>query len=273
MFSSDDNLKDNLQMSVEFRRNEKISFEIHKHQYIEIELVLNGNCKNIINGVEYNFKRGDVCLMLPSDTHAVFGEEPVDYVNISFGENMLKGSTFNAIALKDSNIVTSLTEEEITTAENIVKAMISEFNSKYPSQMLLKMLLECFMMSAFGKNEKITGETRNAVALKRVLGFLNMHFAENPSLKTAAEVAHYNVSHFSNYFHNQMQITYSDYLNNLKINRAKDLLVSTDLKIYEIGVKSGFPTQVNFQRVFKKKTGMTPLKFREKSKEKSTAAK
>ncbi len=272
MFKSNTNLKEDLRMSVSFRNDKKVFCDLHKHQYIETELILSGTCKNTINGVEYNFKRGDVYLMLPSDMHIVYSEEPVKYVNLSFGEDMLKASMLNQIALKGSNIIAALNEEEIETAENILKAISCEFNSKKPSKTLLKMLIECFMVLSFGKNEKTSAETRSTVALKRVLGFLNMHFTENPSLKAAAEVAHYNVSHFSNYFHNQMQVTYSEYLNNLKVNRAKDLLMSTDLKIYEIALKSGFSTQVNFQRVFKKKTGLTPLQFRAENKQKNTAA-
>ena len=52
------------------------------------------------------------------------------------------------------------------------------------------------------------------------------------------------------------------YLNNYRIDRAKDLLVNSQILIKDIGFKTGFNTIQNFNRVFKKATSMTPNEYR-----------
>ena len=114
--------------------------------------------------------------------------------------------------------------------------------------------------------------TRNAggdsdAGIQKVLLFLRMHFRENPCLGEAAKIAHYNSSHFSTTFHKQIGMPYNAYLNLLKISYAKELLLSTGLKIAEICFECGFSSQSNFLRIFKEQTGLTPSQFRRKSTE------
>lgn len=59
-----------------------------------------------------------------------------------------------------------------------------------------------------------------------------------------------------------MKQTYSQYLNHLKISYAKNLLITTDLKIDRIGSECGFCSESNFLRVFKQVTGTSPLAYR-----------
>lgn len=74
-------------------------------------------------------------------------------------------------------------------------------------------------------------------------------------------------SYFSSLFHKIEHKTFKIYLMELRIHHAKRLLTSTDKKIYEISCEVGCCDAGYFNRIFKRMTGMTPLQFRNGSKE------
>lgn len=60
-------------------------------------------------------------------------------------------------------------------------------------------------------------------------------------------------------------MNYLEYVNNLRIDLAKELLIKTDLPLKEISLKVGYTNTVTLNRVFKKIVGITPGKFREEN--------
>ena len=63
-------------------------------------------------------------------------------------------------------------------------------------------------------------------------------------------------------FKNEMDIKPSDYLANLRMEKAKELLKNTDMRIREISFQVGYEDDRVFKRRFKKYTGMTPGEYR-----------
>ena len=67
---------------------------------------------------------------------------------------------------------------------------------------------------------------------------------------------------FSTVFKDHLGISYSDYLTNLRIAKAKELLQTSSYRVYEISHLVGYPNHYYFNRLFKKVVGMTPLDYR-----------
>jgi YesN/AraC family two-component response regulator len=59
-----------------------------------------------------------------------------------------------------------------------------------------------------------------------------------------------------------MGVTFTDYLNNVRIKVSKDLLISTNLSLLDISLYSGFEDQSYFTKVFKKIESCTPKEYR-----------
>ena len=72
-------------------------------------------------------------------------------------------------------------------------------------------------------------------------------------------------SHFIRTFKTQVGYSPLAYQTRLRIERAKDLLQATDLRVSEIAQRIGYQKPMYFSSTFKKHTGMTPLEYREKS--------
>lgn len=98
--------------------------------------------------------------------------------------------------------------------------------------------------------------------LGKVKRYIARHYAEDVTLKTAANVACLEEKYFSNFFHRKTGVRYVDFLSYVRIEQAKKLLRQHDTSISEIATIVGYHNRRTFERAFKKWTGLTPRRFR-----------
>ncbi|QIB70000.1 AraC family transcriptional regulator [Aminipila butyrica] len=96
----------------------------------------------------------------------------------------------------------------------------------------------------------------------KALQFINRHYRDKITLRDMEETLHVNPSYFSTLFRHEMGVTFTDYLNALKIQWACQLLSTTNLSIIDVSLSSGFDDQSYFTKVFKKAKGVTPKQYR-----------
>ncbi|WP_462409409.1 response regulator transcription factor [Neobacillus sp. Marseille-QA0830] len=100
----------------------------------------------------------------------------------------------------------------------------------------------------------------------RVIHKLNKYIRENLSmdlsLDTLANLVYMNPSYLSTLYKQYTGKNISDYITDLRVGKAKELLLHSSLKIHEIGEKVGFSTAGYFTRFFKKHVGVTPQEYR-----------
>lgn len=82
------------------------------------------------------------------------------------------------------------------------------------------------------------------------------------TLKELAEQFHYNYSYLSSLFAQVVHMNFTEYLTELRIKRAKDLLDQASLTISEVAEAVGFSDISYFSKVFKKRTGQTPSQYK-----------
>jgi two-component system response regulator YesN len=96
--------------------------------------------------------------------------------------------------------------------------------------------------------------------------FINENYSDkNLSLSSISEHVGFSTVYFSQLFHAETGVRLSEYINNVRIDRAKDLLKNTTQKIYEIAYATGYNNPKYFNFVFKKKTGVSPNDYRHSS--------
>ena len=92
--------------------------------------------------------------------------------------------------------------------------------------------------------------------------YMSAHFREDIKIEDVARNSNLSVSHFHKLFLEQQGTTPSQYLTNIRISKAKELLLTTNKPMPEIAEQSGFTSQAYFCYAFKKETGETPSAFR-----------
>lgn len=103
------------------------------------------------------------------------------------------------------------------------------------------------------------GRNRN---IDQLLKYIDEHYSEPLSLTMLAEHFHFNPSYLSSYFSLNYQIGFSEYLTQVRINKAKELLANKKLAISEIGGMVGYADHSYFCKVFKKNTNKSPSRYR-----------
>ena len=246
-------------------RTVNTSSSLHWHNYIEIEMVIGGSGYNLLNGQRFPLSRGSLYLLRLIDFHEVHPEPELTLLHMCIDESLLSVDLLSQLAT-DKPLIYTIDEDETQIMERLFRLIIDENKNEIPDRRYLKHLLICILLRIL----KLVPDNSEGYhpfkekPIQAAILYLHMHFRENPTLSDLAKIAHYNSSHFSTTFHKEIGMTYSEYLNMLKINYAKELLGSTNLKITEICYECGFTSHSNFLRLFKMDTGLSPLIYRQK---------
>jgi two-component system response regulator YesN len=98
----------------------------------------------------------------------------------------------------------------------------------------------------------------------RILAWLNDHMQEDICLARITNEFHLNSSYISQLFKQELNVNYSTYLKQIRVNQAKVYLCSTDLSITEISTLSGFRDYRLMAQAFKELEGELPSKYRKR---------
>ncbi len=100
-------------------------------------------------------------------------------------------------------------------------------------------------------------------AVLRAKEYIQEHFTKDVSLGQVAKAVDMNMFYFCKRFKKAAGITFTEYLSHLRIENAKLLLLNRDLRVNEIAFAVGFQSLTHFNRVFKKRVGNSPRRYRQ----------
>lgn len=106
-------------------------------------------------------------------------------------------------------------------------------------------------------------ETRDPV-IGFVLDYLDQHYGEDINLNLVADKLNLTPGYLSSIFKEKTNVNFSEYLNSLRIERAKALLTNLDLRIQDIALQVGYQNANSFIRMFKRSSGLTPGEYRKR---------
>lgn len=101
--------------------------------------------------------------------------------------------------------------------------------------------------------------------IEKIDYFINTNLSQDINITELAVFLNYSNSHLSHVFNKELNTFFTNYLREKRIDKAKELLIETNLAIKTIGEKVGYSDPNYFSRVFKKTIGISPTIFRDKS--------
>ena len=111
-------------------------------------------------------------------------------------------------------------------------------------------------------DEKLLSSTQN-ITFKNFLSILEENFRRPEGVEFYAEKLFMSATNLNLICHNILQKSVSEIIETRKLIEAKNLLITTDKTISEIGFELGYNEKAYFTTVFRKKTGQTPSEFRQ----------
>lgn len=146
-------------------------------------------------------------------------------------------------------------------SDEFIAAVISASNSIISSETLDEMtgILTRYLSEI---QKKSMEKRRLSKEITDTIHYLRLNFDTNINLQQVADHVKLSPNYLSNLFKKEIQINFTDYLTQLRIEKAKELLLRTNMKSYEISEITGFSDNAYFSKVFKKLIGISPNEFR-----------
>lgn len=222
----------------------------------EIELY-NSDCEMIINGIEYKVGRGSIVLTRPGDERVNYSFYTCDAVHFTTQDPALKEF------IEKIPIVINVYDYDYHYGffKRIYKhySSVDEVDLKfYITSDILYYL--CFLRHESNGLNSLNGYI--SPSLYKCVNYIKNNYSEKISLDDVAGKSNVSVSYMHKLFKKTFNKTPLEYLTEIRIQKAKYLLIATNMKISDISEKTGFESSTNFYITFKAKVGMSPSSFR-----------
>ena len=116
-----------------------------------------------------------------------------------------------------------------------------------------------------------TGTSNRDSVLDDVLHYIQHNYAGNITLETIAPLFGYNRSYLGKIFTKKMGQNFNSYVDLVRIEKSKELLLNDDMKVYTIAERVGYKNVDYFHIKFKKYVGQSPAEFRKKNRKQDTS--
>jgi AraC-like DNA-binding protein/quercetin dioxygenase-like cupin family protein len=253
---------------------EQYSWQYHFHPEYEIVCVLRGSGSRHVGNNFSRYENGDLVFLGPNLPHAGFGlnahglhEEIVIQIKEEvFDQSIISRPEMYAIRdflekVKFGVCFTGKTKENITKRlKRLLR--LPQFEKFIELIAVLQIMATSREYELLNPDMKISSAmTKNNIRLQNIFNYVENHFAEEMDIRKVASVANLSVPSFCNYFRKIMNTTFTEFLNQYRIQRACSLL-HQEKTIYETCYECGFNNVAYFNKVFKMITKKTPSEFK-----------
>lgn len=248
------------------------SFPAHLHISIELVYINKGHKKIKIGETQYLLNEGDIAVIFPNTVHSY-----IDYDE----ENGSENSTVITLIIFNHTQYFEFKERlsgiaattPVVSKENIhddvkycIAALLKNFDKRESSR-LASLYMQIIMERLFPylgivQNQNIM--PKNLIG--KIIMYISKNFREKISLEVLSKEFAVSKEHISRVFSETINMRLNEYINTMRIDYSKELLIATDLNILTIGMESGFENQQTFNRVFRELSGISPKEFRKKYK-------
>ena len=257
-------------MVIKCKYKGKIETGVHSHDFYQLIYVNSGKGSVVIENEEITVLEGDVVLVPPSTKHTIFSEtDGMTTYELKF--DILSDELVN-IAEKGSFIVF----HSKNNIKNLLLSIIEELNSKgefykkYVEYLVSQIVILLSRSSeedskdAFKIHREVMlkAEENTEGLAKNIKKYLDKNFCNKISLLSLADEFSVSESHLCREFTKEFNMSPIKYVNNLRIEKAKELLENSDNSITEISEKVGFAGLHYFSRYFTKREKISPAEYR-----------
>jgi len=259
-------------------------YEWHTHNFYEIIFIEQGTGMHLLNGLRFAYTAGDIFLLTPEDAHAFEIQSTTIFSFIKFTEQVFfdlienpnskeaVSSIKNAI-LNTNNLAGSLVTSSTDKAHlfHLLKVIQHEFRNDEPYQytIVLTILKAIMLYLARHRNGSETMPTRGNDRLQALLSYIRLHAldAEKMKINDLAVTFHLSEYYISAYIKKHTGLSLQQYVIQIKLKQAEQLLQQNNFTVGEIASRLGFNDASHFNKLFKKYKGVAPTVFRKSDKQ------
>lgn len=258
---------------------------LHWHEEAEIDFIHNGSAEYQAGSEVFEGQPGDIMFFAPGTLHAVrsLPGRSVETDVLIFHPDMLGANGKDQCALSFLRPLIKGTKKPIACIHpgdegySALSACLKElFTSQYEqtpySELKLREKLFLFLCLLY-ENGYIKDVTENRTALhytdqvKTALNYIQNHYQEQITIEQLANLCHFSKPYFMSFFRQAVGLSCMEYILQLRLKLAENLLRTTDRPVAEIALECGYRNLSNFNRQFKDYYHTTPREYRKVQKQ------
>lgn len=267
-----DNMKITLIDAVTAYHESGWQVEEHRHPWFEFNYVTDGIMQTATEGISFETGNGAFLILPPGVLHSNEHKNgtPDDGFCLRWQiERLLSPEQEHAAVNSFDQVIKALTHiRPYSTRDKTVDATISElFNKKGFMSLQLAFIRLIVSLFEIWSDEAVANNShcsRNEVLVQQAVLFLSEYYENHISVGDLVNALHVSYRHLARVFKQVMGVTVIEKLNDIRINKAKTLLIDTDEPIRTISLMVGFENEYYFSRLFSQYTYSTPTEFRKK---------
>lgn len=249
--------------------------ELHHHDFYEIYFLLSGDVTYLIESKIVHVMPGDLLLIPPGELHQVIirpemsvYERYVLWVDLPFVQRLSSRTSNLDIGLNASSqgsMQLRLEPEDRSRVRDLLDLVARESDSQdYGADLMRNSLLTQLLVTinrlVSRSGPRIYEDTRTNRAVKQVMDYVNIHYAEPLSLDMLAEQFFVSKYHLSHEFNRQVGTSVYHYIQKKRLLIARQLLAQGK-KPSTVHGACGFSDYTGFYRAFKSEYGISPREF------------
>ena len=269
-----------------YRITRNIEQPQHYHDYIQMWYVKHGECIHYFNDVPHRLTKGNIFILPPNVSHSMITSDMnnTELIGLEFMESFINEDIYNK---SDNHLfdfayiepfIVSLDKVKPTfhldgtvakNIEGLLEETLIEYEAreKYYELFIKANLLKILAIVTREYDKGINKEKQNIIdkykqAMTDALNYMRSNYQNKIYLEEVCRIAMMSPTYFSYVFKQITGRTFTEYLNYLRIMKAKELLTNSSKTVSGISYEVGFNDPAYFDRVFKKEVGMSPGKYR-----------
>ncbi|MCR5311793.1 MAG: AraC family transcriptional regulator [Lachnospiraceae bacterium] len=256
------------------------SGRLHFHNYPEIGICHSDSGTMEICDKKYKFKAGDVTFIPKNVPHTTYSDPGTasrwSYIYLDL-DHILEGLLPTSVSVQELSVLYSGSGYQIFSSDEHMEiwqqamGVIRELENKKPGyQLITRCLLVSLCVSIWRKisvlraNTSVSEESApdNFLVIAPILNYIDKNYAEDITTEFLADLIHLSPTHFRRVFLQIMGIAPLEYLNQVRIFKACDMMRSTEDPILSISENVGFKSIATFNRRFVALMRMSPRTYR-----------
>lgn len=262
--------------------DESFSMHLHSHENFEFMYAESGNfsVSALENGEQQNYEvfEGGFIFIHAQLPHKLVVTKPVKICNVELTVSPLPSDCkiqicpilnsfpiFQHMKKNARNVLVLNDTENILTTMLKIHQILKMYTSAEPQFFQLQALLLSLLIDV-GKCYFNSKYNVDDLYVSKILRIINKNLAADLSAKSIASKLKISESYLFRLFKKKVHCTLTYYINQIRVEKAKQLLTKTDHPIINIGAEVGYNNRQYFCKVFSSFTGLSPMQFRKKLK-------
>ena len=249
--------------------------EPHTHDFEELIIGIKGQLEHFIDFQSKLIDAPFISFVTQGKIHRakpLIKDGDCDMWVLRFKSEFIAETTFSLYAsFHDKANISLQSNQCFEKLDTICKIIFDEYEQEAPDLAVIKQLLSALFTIIESERRKLNLDNDESKKIqsstfKNFLRLLEEHYKESKDVNFYAEKLFMTSRNLNNICQNILQQSVSEIIETRKLTEAKNLLMTSDKNIAEIGYELGFNEKTYFTHAFKRKAGMTPTEFREEMK-------